>query len=412
MKKTLILLLTNFLFVNYVYNQTVNKKAVFVIVDGIPTDILYKVYTPNIDAIAKDGVLLESYIGGITDTYSETSTYSANGYATIITGTWGNKHNVYGNDIKNPNYNYPTIFRLYKDNYPNHTIAVYSSWVDNRKKLIGENLPQTNNLKIDYHHDGMDLDTINYPHDQNDNYVKRIDADVALEAVKSIYNNGPDLSWVYLWYTDDVAHQKGESEDFYNAIAYEDGLIGLIYDAVKLRAENFKEDWMIVVTTDHGRDPITAHHHGGQSDREKKTWIAINKKNINTYARNNRVAAVDIFPTLSSYLELKIPEQIRYELDGVSLIDKVDAHHLRAFIVNKTLRLSWIATDKNTKDTAKILVSYTNNRKKGKDDQYQKIATVAIKEQIANIPLEKLPNKKHIKIVFKTKNTTLNYWVK
>ena len=32
----------------------------------------------------------------------------------MITGTWANKHNVWGNGIENPNYNYWTIFRFLK----------------------------------------------------------------------------------------------------------------------------------------------------------------------------------------------------------------------------------------------------------------------------------------------------------
>ena len=78
--------------------------------------------------------------------YSQTSTISAVGYNSLLTGTWVNKHNVWGNDIKDPNYHYPTIFRLFKETYPTKKTAIYSSWLDNRTKLVGDGLPATGNI--------------------------------------------------------------------------------------------------------------------------------------------------------------------------------------------------------------------------------------------------------------------------
>jgi hypothetical protein len=37
-----------------------------------------------------------------------------------------------------------------------------------------------------------------------------------------------------------------------------------IWQAIKEREKNFNEDWLIVITTDHGRDVETGKHHGGQ----------------------------------------------------------------------------------------------------------------------------------------------------
>jgi len=164
---------------------------VFIVVDGIPVDLIHKASTPNLDRIEKEGVFLESYVGGERGGYSQTPTISSNGYATQITGTWVNKHNVWDNGIDDPIYNYPSIFRLYKDAYPEGKTAIYSTWLDNRTKLLGEGLDATNNLKIDYAFDGLELDTLNYPHDKHSYYIKRIDAEVAIEAAKSIYKNGP-----------------------------------------------------------------------------------------------------------------------------------------------------------------------------------------------------------------------------
>ncbi|MCW3113178.1 MAG: nucleotide pyrophosphatase, partial [Segetibacter sp.] len=81
------------------------KKVLFVIADGIPADVIERVSTPNIDAIAKEGKYMRAFVGGENGGYSQTPTISAVGYNSLLTGTWVNKHNVWDNDIKAPNYN-------------------------------------------------------------------------------------------------------------------------------------------------------------------------------------------------------------------------------------------------------------------------------------------------------------------
>src|SRR5690349_873275 len=85
------------------------KKVVFMIVDGIPADLVEKVNTPNLDAIAKIGGYKRAYVGGEKGGYSQTPTISAVGYNSLLTGTWVNKHNVWDNDIKAPNYSYHNL---------------------------------------------------------------------------------------------------------------------------------------------------------------------------------------------------------------------------------------------------------------------------------------------------------------
>ncbi|MEX0360202.1 MAG: alkaline phosphatase family protein, partial [Allomuricauda sp.] len=188
------------------------KKVVFIIVDGISADQLKTAKTPYLDAIGALGAYSDAYVGGIAGTYSETPTISAVGYNSLLTGTWANKHNVWGNSIKAPNYNYPTIFKLFKDQYPNGTIGVFSSWLDNRTKLVGEGLKETGAIKVDYAFDGLEHDTINFPHDKRRNFMKLIDYSVADHAAETIFENAPDISWVYLEFSDDMGHGFGDSK--------------------------------------------------------------------------------------------------------------------------------------------------------------------------------------------------------
>ncbi|HET9486005.1 MAG TPA: alkaline phosphatase family protein, partial [Chryseosolibacter sp.] len=323
-------------------DQKENKKskAVFIIVDGIAADVIEKLDLPALDDISKAGGFTRAYVGGDKGTYTETPTISAVGYNSLLTGTWVNKHNVWDNDIADPNYHYWDIFRIAEEHNPELKTAVFSTWTDNRTKLVGEGLPQTGNVKLDHKFDGLELDTVKYPHDDNSDYIHKIDEAVADEAARYIAEHGPDLAWVYLQYTDDMGHRFGDSEKFHDAIRIADKQVGRIWDAIKKREAEFDEDWLIIITTDHGRDSVSGKHHGGQSHREKLTWIVTNSGKLNERFQQTP-AVVDIMPSICNHMNIPIPEEVKKEIDGVPFIGEADLSDLKAEKKNGQIVLTW-----------------------------------------------------------------------
>lgn len=384
------------------------KKAVFIIVDGIPADVIEKLKKPNLDSIAQIGGYARAYVGGERKSYSQTPTISAVGYNSLLTGTWVNKHNVWDNDIKAPNYNYWTIFRFFKQQFPAKKTAVYSTWLDNRTKLVGDNLPQTGNLKTDYHFDGLELDTARYPHDKQSKYIHLIDEEVTAAAAKGIRTDAPDLTWIYLEFTDDMGHKHGDSPEFYNAIETMDRQVGKIWQAIKYRQANFKEDWVIYITTDHGRDAKTGRGHGGQSDRERATWIVTNAQNLNSNFTQNQPAIVDIMPSIASFMGISLPREQQFEIDGIPLTGKISAISPEATLKDDNIELTWKAIDKKGK--AKIWLATTNNFETGGKDTYQLIKQVAVDAEKTKIDISKLPSQFY-KIVLEMPHNTLNRWI-
>ena len=203
---------------------------------------------------------------------------------------------------------------------PELRTAIFSTWTDNRTELIGDGLPNAGGQKLDYVADGFELDTERFPHDENANYIRDIDAVVSEMAAKHIREHAPDLSWVYLQYTDDVAHDFGDGPEIIAAVQLMDAQLGKIWDAVKQRQQSHDEDWLMIVTTDHGRDAETGKSHGGQSERERTTWIVTNNDRLNARYYENP-AIVDILPSIATHLGLEMPTEIREQLDGQSFID-------------------------------------------------------------------------------------------
>ncbi|MCZ8010845.1 MAG: alkaline phosphatase family protein [Gemmatimonas sp.] len=295
------------------------RKAVFILLDGIPADVIEQVPTPALDAIAAVGGYARAHVGGELGGLTETPTVSAPGYMSLLTGTWANKHNVRGNSNQSPNYDYWNLFRIVETADSTLVTAIFSTWLDNRTVLVGEGRRHAGTFRIDHAADGFEHDTVAFPHDRASAYIRAIDDHVTERAAAYIAERGPDLSWVYLQHTDDAGHAHGDSEALHAAVREADQRVGRIWAAVR-RRERLGEQWMVVVTTDHGRDARTGKGHGGQSARERTTWMVINQRPLTRRFTMGAAAIVDIAPTILQHLRIAPPAAVAQGMEGVSLV--------------------------------------------------------------------------------------------
>jgi predicted AlkP superfamily pyrophosphatase or phosphodiesterase len=253
----------------------------------------------------------------------------------------------------------------------------------------------------------MELDTLTYPHDTLGYFYYLIDEAVADTAAAYIKRVAPDLSWVYLEYTDEMGHRHGNSKQLDDAVKKMDNQLRRIWEAIQYRQKKFNEDWVIYITTDHGREE-NGYGHGGQSRSERTTWIATNAKGLNERFKKQQPAIVDIMPSLVSFLNISIPKDKRMEIDGVPLTGKLSAADAEAELKDNIIEVKWKPVDKEGK--AKIWMATTNDFKSGGKDKYKLVAEVPVSAGKARINVKQTPSDFY-KVAIEMPYNILNRWV-
>jgi arylsulfatase A-like enzyme len=189
-----------------------------------------------------------------------------------------------------------------------------------------------------------------------------------------------------------------------------DDQMGRIWEAIQYRQKEKGEKWMMFITTDHGRSAESkGKDHGGQSDRERTTWIVMGGGTPNAYFENQENAIVDILPTALNFMEIQPGKEGMYELDGVPLVGKVSVALPGAVMDGNKLKVSWKAIDK--KDEVRILLATTNNFETGGTDKYVEVGTSQASAEKFEIDLSEYPSDFY-KVVIEGKYNSLNRWVK
>lgn len=255
------------------------KKAVFIGFDGVRADSFgaFEAHESSaINTILTDGGhAYFSYAGGINfPYYNIQATDSAPGWTSMLTGELYYKTGVLWNDYEKDD-KYPTLVKsLIDDGYADKT-AFYSSWGGYLNSTLKSEIESTvsGGYNADY------VDAAQYITDgEYDDHYEALDSAVTELAINDIRGeNCSDFVFALYESTDDAGHASGfhpESEQYMNAFALEDELAQQIVDAIKARPTYSEEDWLIIISTDHGGFNRS---HGYCTAMERYTFIVSNK---------------------------------------------------------------------------------------------------------------------------------------
>ena len=207
------------------------KKVLFIGIDGCRADVMMSSATPNIQNLISQSIYS-------LDGLCAATTWSGNGWSTMLTGVWHTKHNVQDNNFTNPNFaNYLDFLTRAESYNPNLRTISLVHWASINDKIV-----QNADVKTNF---GTDLAVKN-------------------AAVNALQNDNPDILFVDFDDVDHAGHSYGFSSSvpqYVSSIQTTDSYIGEIVSAMKNRASYHNEDWLVVLTTDHGA--VDGSHGGG-----------------------------------------------------------------------------------------------------------------------------------------------------
>ncbi|QQS30501.1 MAG: alkaline phosphatase family protein [Sphingobacteriales bacterium] len=228
------------------YSQNQNKVLILGI-DGCRGDALQAANTPNLDQLLEHGVY--SY-----DAFTHSPTWSGAGWSSMLTGVWETKHNVYNNAFTSPNYaQYPHFIQRVETIHPELNTASVCHW--------------------------SPINTIiNTLCDEEYNYST--DLEVKNKSVEILNTGNPDVLFVDFDDVDLNGHVHGFDPGvaaYLNAIQITDGYCGEILTALYNRPTYNSENWLILVSTDHGGN---TNGHGGPSFEERNIFVIAHRDNL------------------------------------------------------------------------------------------------------------------------------------
>lgn len=244
------------------------KKAIVIGYDGCRVDNFTLLNNENesaINTLINDGgSCVYSYCGGVNYPEKNTQmTSTAPGWCSMLTGVLADTHGVYKN--YQPKAVEPkTLFITLEEDKLIDSSAFYVSWKGHFTK---EKATYVNELEY-IEQNGLNSVFLRAENDAGT--VDNVLADLKRDDCS-------DFIFLTLEYTDHSGHNTGFSldnpeyvEGFYNA----DKAGAEFIEAIKARPTYDNEDWLIIITTDHGG---VLKNHGGSSFCERLTFIVSNK---------------------------------------------------------------------------------------------------------------------------------------
>ncbi|GAA4505680.1 MULTISPECIES: alkaline phosphatase family protein [Nonomuraea] len=228
-------------------------------------------------------------------------TDSGPGWSSIASGVWPDKHGVVDNGFAGAQFTkYPDFLSRAQAARPDLTTAAFFSWAAlDEHGAFGRTIGHRLVL------DGYALT------------FAGADKQVTAEAGRHLAEAGPDLSFVYLGDTDEVAHELGPfCPEYTAALMTQDTALGGFLDAIRARPSYAGERWTVLVTTDHGH--VDEGGHGGASDEERTVFVIAAR--LGADLGGVPLAGprpVDVGPT--ALAQLGIPVDPAWDLDGVPL---------------------------------------------------------------------------------------------
>ncbi|MGN9821387.1 alkaline phosphatase family protein [Streptomyces sp. SD11] len=262
-------------------------KVLVIGLDGALLGRIRDADAPNLDSLMASGLTSASSL------YSNplAPTLSGPGWSTIITGVWPDKHLVKDNAFTgNAFARYPDFLTRIETAKPTLSTYAVASWAPVTTTVFSS--------KVDTR---VSTPSAEY------------DTGTTSRAVAELRSGNRDAVFVHLDNIDHVGHSDGAASSQYLAAIHDaDAQVGQIVAAVRARPTYASEDWLIMITTDHGH--TDAGGHGGSSAPERETFLIATGGGITAGSIRHDIKMPDV--AVSALVHLGIPVDPSWNLDG------------------------------------------------------------------------------------------------
>jgi len=262
------------------------KRVLYIGVDGCRTDALVAAMerglAPQMKALSESesGLLSRQvYAGGEIGTPTHQRTVSGPGWASLLTGFWIDGHGIKDNSFVGARLQtHPHFMRRIKEVNPRAFCASFADWPPIHDKIADASRLQGQEF--------LDVKFTCAP-DAQRHFVDNPEKDIEVRdaALQTLRMANPDVLFVYFGQVDEFGHGAIDSRAsfspdsalYLNAISHVDSHLGELVRAVRGRPSFDAEDWLILITTDHGG---RAQSHGGDSEEERNIWLLAHGKGL------------------------------------------------------------------------------------------------------------------------------------
>jgi len=269
-------------------------KVLLIGIDGVRPDILAEVSTPNIDELAAGGAFTDHARTGFPSV-------SGPGWSSMLNGAWPEHHGVTNNDFTGKRYDlYPDFLTRIEQARPELGTFAVADW----KPLVwAEDGNATISDAVDKKHvlDGYET---GWPEG---------DAQSVDLAVKALGGTTVDAAFVYLGNPDEASHEtQAIGPEYRDALALADKHVGRLLAAIRSRPTYAQEDWLILMSTDHGR--LADGDHGGDTPEERTIFFIAHGPSVEQGTPSDTVFIVDV--PVTALAHLGIAADPAWKLDG------------------------------------------------------------------------------------------------
>lgn len=295
-------------------NDFGGRRVLYIGIDGCRADAVLAAMerglAPNLKALTQAPAGLwshEVYAGGELGTPTHQRTVSGPGWTSLLTGVWLDQHGVRDNKFIGGRFqNCGHFMRHIKAHKPTAWCASFADWQPIHR-FIADGSRQ----------DGAEFLDVKFTRDAHAETYITHDMEIRAEAVKTLAEQNPDAMFVYFGQVDEYGHGAIDKRaafdprnDLYlTGIGVVDGHIGALLAAMRARPRFAEEDWMILITTDHGG---VGNNHGGDSEVERRIWLAAHGTSLPREALlKGPTPQTAMVPLIYQHLKLPLPGHLR-----------------------------------------------------------------------------------------------------